>query len=200
MTKIYTYKTIQKKSEGIYKEKGSKFIGYAYPITNSNKVKEYIDELKKEHSSARHFCYAYRIGVGNNEEYRFNDDGEPSSSAGKPIYGQILSAEITNVLIVVVRYFGGTKLGVGGLITAYKEGAKEALLENKIVEKEITKELTVKFGYDNMSEVMVVVNRNNLEFTEQDFSTTCSITFNVVLKEYEDIVNQFEQLRDVVID
>lgn len=200
MADIYTYKTILKKSEGIYKEKGSKFIGYAFPVSNTIKVKECIEELKKEHSSARHFCYAYRIGVGNNEEYRFNDDGEPSSSAGKPIYGQILSAEITNVLIVVVRYFGGTKLGVGGLITAYKEGAKEALLANQIVEKEITKELTIKFGYDNMSEVMIVVNRNNLEFTEQDFNATCSITFNVSLKEYENIVSQFELLREVVID
>lgn len=199
MTNIYTYKTILKKSEGIYKEKGSKFIGYAFPVSNTIKVKECIEELRKEHSSARHFCYAYRIGVGNNEEYRFNDDGEPSSSAGKPIYGQILSAEITNVLIVVVRYFGGTKLGVGGLITAYKEGAKEALLSNQIVEKEITKELTIKFGYDNMSEVMIVVNRNNLEFTEQDFNATCSITFNVSLKEYESIVSQFEQLRELVI-
>lgn len=199
MTDIYTYKTILKKSEGMYKEKGSKFIGYAFPVSNTIKVKECIEELRKEHSSACHFCYAYRIGVGNNEEYRFNDDGEPSSSAGKPIYGQILSAEITNVLIVVVRYFGGTKLGVGGLITAYKEGAKEALLSNQIVEKEITKELTIKFGYDNMSEVMIVVNRNNLEFTEQDFNATCSITFNVSLKEYENIVSQFEQLREVVI-
>lgn len=199
MTDIYTYKTILKKSEGIYKEKGSKFIGYAFPVSNIIKVKKCIEELRKEHSSARHFCYAYRIGVGNNEEYRFNDDGEPSSSAGKPIYGQILSTEITNVLIVVVRYFGGTKLGVGGLITAYKEGAKEALLSNQIVEKEITKELTIKFGYDNMSEVMIVVNRNSLEFTEQDFSATCSITFNVTLKDYKDIVSQFEQLRDVVI-
>lgn len=197
MDKKYSYKTIAQKSEGLYKEKGSKFIGYAYPLSRVNQVKELIEELKKEHSSARHFCYAYRVGVNNNEKYRYNDDGEPSSSAGKPIYGQILSNELTNILIVVVRYFGGTKLGVGGLISAYREGAKVAIENNKIIEKEISKPLTIMFGYESMSEVMIVINRNNLEVVSQNFEINCEITCDIPERDYENIVLQFETLQHI---
>lgn len=197
MNKVYSYKTIASTSEGMYKEKGSKFIGYAYPISSVNQVKALIEELKKEHNSARHFCYAYRIGVGQKEQYRYNDDGEPNNSAGKPIYGQILSNELTNVLVVVVRYFGGTKLGVGGLISAYRVGAKEALEANKIIEKEITKPLTILFGYNNMSEVMSIINKNELVIINQKLEIDCEIKCGVLLSQYESVLNQFQLVHGI---
>ena len=142
-----TYKTLIKPSaEVLFKERGSKFFGYAYPVKNEEEIKQYLDELKKQHHTARHFCYAWQLG-NNYEHYRANDDGEPSNSAGMPIYGQLQSFNITNCLVVVVRYFGGTKLGVGGLIQAYKTTAQLALEASKIVEKTIDDVFLVKFDY-----------------------------------------------------
>ena len=149
------YKTIEKCSkETLFKEKGSKFFGYAFPVLSEGDVKDRIEELKKKHHSARHFCYAYQLGI---EKIRFraNDDGEPNNSAGLPIYGQIQSFEVTNILIVSVRYFGGTKLGVGGLISAYKTSAQITLEASVVVEKTINIHYKLTFNYDLMNAVPV---------------------------------------------
>jgi uncharacterized YigZ family protein len=199
MKEVFNYKTITTKSEGIYKEKGSKFIGYAYPINSVEDFKTNLDALKKEHSSARHFCYAYRIGVGQNEQYRYNDDGEPSNSAGKPIYGQILSYEITNVLIIVVRYFGGTKLGVGGLISAYKLGAKDSLDNNTIITRDVTKTIVLEFTYETMSAIMSLVKRNDLKILNQEFGVVCNIKLDITLKKYDELYLKFEKINGVEI-
>ena len=141
------YKTITKSAQGeLFKDKNSKFYGYAFPVTNVEQVKTYLQTLKKEHYSARHFCYAYQFGT-EIIQYRANDDGEPNNSAGMPIYGQIQSFEVTNILIVVVRYFGGVKLGVGGLINAYRTGAQLALESAEIIEKTINKTFQLQFEY-----------------------------------------------------
>ena len=170
-----TYKTIDTAVEDIlFKEKNSKFIGYAYPITSENEVKTHIENLKKEHFSARHWCYAYQIGT-ENIKFRANDDGEPSNSAGMPIYGQIQSFEITNVLIVVVRYFGGVKLGVGGLISAYKTTAQLTLEEANIIEKTIDKHFLVTFDYKNMNKVMRIIKEKNIDIVNQKMEMNCQI-------------------------
>jgi uncharacterized YigZ family protein len=149
-----TYKTIlESSSEVLFKEKNSKFYGFAFPVTSETEVKIHIEQLKKEHFSARHWCYAYQMGT-TTLQYRANDDGEPNNSAGMPIYGQIQSFELTNVLVVVVRYFGGVKLGVGGLISAYRETAKMALEQSHIIEKTIDVHFLLTFDYKNMNKVM----------------------------------------------
>ena len=152
-----TYKTIEISVENIlYKEKNSKFFGFAYPVTSEIEVKTHLENLKAEHFSARHWCYAYQIGT-EKIQYRANDDGEPNNSAGMPIYGQIQSFEVTNVLVVVVRYFGGVKLGVGGLISAYKTAAQMALENAIIIEKTINKHFVISFGYAHMNKVMRII-------------------------------------------
>ena len=151
-----TYKTIEQASpEILFKEKNSKFYGYAFPITTEEEVKEHIERLKKEHFSARHWCYAYQIGT-EKIHYRANDDGEPNNSAGMPIYGQLQSFEVTNVLVVVVRYFGGVKLGVGGLISAYKTAAQMALENTQIIEKTIDKHFSLSFSYVHMNKLQLI--------------------------------------------
>jgi uncharacterized YigZ family protein len=170
----YTYLTVEGQTEGLYKEKGSKFIGYAAPCENEEQAKELIEIWRKHHHQARHLCYAYRFGV-KGEVYRANDDGEPSHSAGTPILGQIQSFELTNVLIGVVRYYGGTKLGVGGLITAYKTAAKEALEAATIVQKEIRLHVKISFDYADTPVVMQAVKQINGEIKQQDFQLTCEM-------------------------
>ena len=173
------YQTLQEPITAIlYKEKGSKFIGYAYPIENENQVKPLIDQLKKDHHQARHVCYAYQIGV-KNMSYRANDDGEPNNTAGIPILGQIKSFELTNVLIAVVRYFGGTKLGVGGLIQAYKTSAKETLEQAVIIQKEILQTLYIEFEYPNMNKIMRVIHENHLVILNQNQEINCQMTLGV---------------------
>ena len=162
MIKKDTYKTIEVAiGDALFKEKGSKFIGYAFPVSSEDEVKIHIDELKKKHHSARHWCYAWQIGV-EDIQYRANDDGEPNNSAGQPIYGQILSKEITNVLVVVVRYFGGTKLGVGGLISAYKTTAKLILDEANVIEKTIDVSFKLNFEYVDINKVMRIIKEHDL--------------------------------------
>jgi len=159
---IDAYKTIEKPSEEtLFKDRNSKFFGYAFPVLNEEDVKEAIDGLKKKHHSARHFCYAWQFGT---ETFRFraNDDGEPSNSAGMPIYGQIQAFGVTNILIVSVRYFGGTKLGVGGLINAYRSSAQFALEASDIVEKTINIDYKLSFGYDMMNKVMRIIKEKKL--------------------------------------
>jgi uncharacterized YigZ family protein len=173
-----TYKTIESPSEGLYKDRGSKFIAYAYPVTNERQVKEHLATLRKEHFSARHHCYAFRIGP-DKQLFRANDDGEPSGTGGKPILGQIQSHDLTNVLIVVVRYFGGTLLGVSGLIAAYRGAAADALSNAKIVERQVMETYELKFQYDAMPAVMKLLKDESLEQFDQDFQLECSLKFSV---------------------
>lgn len=195
-----TYKTIDFAVENIlFKEKNSKFIGYAYPITSENEVKNHIENLKKEHFSARHWCYAYQIGT-ENIKFRANDDGEPSNSAGMPIYGQIQSFEITNVLIVVVRYFGGVKLGVGGLISAYKTTAQLTLEEANIIEKTIDKHFLVTFDYKNMNKVMRIIKEKNIDIVNQKMEMNCEIEIATRKKNAKEIFDIFTTLFEVEIE
>lgn len=190
--KVTAYKTISKTSTGEFKDRGSKFIAFAYPFQDINDLNKYLDELKSLHPSSRHFCYGYRVGVGANEKIRMNDDGEPSNSAGAPIFGQIQSFEITNCLIIVLRYFGGVKLGVGGLINAYREAAKVALEKNQIVEKEITNTYQVIFPYDQTSFVEQLLHKNNMEVINQDFSANCKWKIAIPLKDEKAVIEQLE--------
>ena len=163
-----TYRTIDHASnEILFKEKNSKFFGYAFPISTEDDVKIHIEQLRKKHPNAGHFCYAYQIGT-DSTNYRVNDDGEPSNSAGTPIYGQIQSFSVTNILIVVVRFFGGTKLGVGGLISAYKNTAQLALVSCEIVEKTINLGFKLSFDYQNMNKVMRIIKEKKLEIVNQE--------------------------------
>ena len=193
-----TYRTIDVKSECLLKEKQSKFYGYAFPISDIESVKSSIDSLKKMHHSARHFCYAYQIGV-QDLVFRVNDDGEPRNSAGAPIYGQIQSFELTNILIVVVRYFGGTKLGIGGLVPAYKECAKLTIESNTIIIKEITIKVQIKFDYLLMNKVMRVIKENNLKILNQQMDTSCVFEL-LTTKQNNDIVcDQFNRHLGIMI-
>ena len=194
-----TYKTIEGNSEEtLFKDKNSKFFGYAFHVTNETQIKNHIDSLKKQHHSARHWCYAYQIGT-ERISYRANDDGEPSNSAGQPIYGQIQSFDLTNVLVVVVRYFGGVKLGVGGLINAYRTGAQMALEASKIVEKTINIDYLIRFDYKNMNKVMRVIKEKQLKIVNQTLELDCQIQISVRKKDSETIFNIFNNLYEVSI-
>ncbi|WP_157503274.1 IMPACT family protein [Mangrovimonas xylaniphaga] len=196
-----TYKTITKASEEVlFKDKNSKFFGYAIPIKSEEEAKTYIEALKKQHHSARHWCYAYQIGTKEpNIIFRANDDGEPSNSAGMPIYGQIQSFEVTNILVVVVRYFGGVKLGVGGLINAYKTTAQMALEVSKIVTKTINAEFLIHFDYVNMNKVMRIIKEKDLKIVNQKLEMDCEITISVRLKNADEILQIFDALYEIDI-
>lgn len=195
-----SFKTILKPSEEVlFKDKNSKFFGYAFPIVDEDAVKEHIEALKKQHHQARHWCYAYQIGT-ETIAYRANDDGEPSNSAGMPIYGQIQSFEVTNILIVVVRYFGGVKLGVGGLINAYRTGAQLALEASKIVERTINIDYLITCEYDLMNKVMRVVKEKNLNIVNQKLELDCQITISVRKNDAQAIHDIFESIYKVKIE
>ncbi len=194
-----TYKTIIKPTEAVlFKDKNSKFFGYAFPVEDEYIVKLHIENLKKEHHSARHWCYAYQIGTFE-IKYRVNDDGEPNNSAGIPIYGQIQSFELTNVLIVVVRYFGGAKLGVSGLINAYKTTAQLALENALIEEKTVNVIMEVHFEYAHMNTVMRIVKEHQLNITKQDFKLDCRLQFEVRLSESDMILNVFKAYHELKV-
>lgn len=194
-----TYKTLSKPAEEIlFKEKNSKFYGYAYPISNEEDVKEIIETLKKQHHSARHWCYAYQLGT-EIISYRANDDGEPNNSAGMPIYGQIQSFEVTNVLVVVVRYFGGVKLGVGGLISAYKTAAQMALEASEIIEKTIKIHFIIAFDYKNMNKVMRIIKEKNLEIIAQKMEMSCEIEIATRKKNAEHVFDIFNSVYEILI-
>ena len=194
-----TYKTIDIASdETLFKEKGSKFFGYAFPVLSEDDVKDCLEVLKKKHHSARHFCYAYQIGV-EHTQYRANDDGEPNNSAGLPIYGQIQSFEVTNTLIVSVRYFGGTKLGVGGLISAYKKSAQLALTASEIIEKTINVQFKLTFNYDLMNPVMRIIKEKQIEIVHQKLEMDCSYIISVRKSDANRIFQIFEALYKVLI-
>ena len=191
------YKTIDFPSEEVLlKEKNSKFFGYAFPVTSEEDVKENLERLRKEHFSARHWCYAYQIGT-EKIQYRANDDGEPNNSAGMPIYGQIQSFEVTNVLVVVVRYFGGVKLGVGGLISAYKTAAQMALENATIVEKTINKHFIISFGYAHMNKVMRIIKEKNLQIVSQKMEMDCEIEISIRKKNVQNLLDTFENLYEI---
>lgn len=194
-----SYKTITAPSrESLYKEKGSKFYGLAFPVTDETQINEIIEKVKKEHYKARHWCYAWQIGK-QKEQFRANDDGEPSNSAGMPIYGQIESYDLTNLLIIVVRYFGGVKLGVGGLVRAYKTAAKLALDESNIVTKTINDELRLIFEYKDMNRIQRVIKKYNIPIIGQKLALNCEYTISIRKSETEMIKKAFDELRCVSI-
>jgi uncharacterized YigZ family protein len=194
-----TYKTLDAPSEEVlFKEKNSKFFGLAFPVTNEEEVKNILTEIKKAHFSARHWCYAYQIGT-EKTQYRANDDGEPNNSAGMPIYGQIQSFDVTNVLVVVVRYFGGVKLGVGGLISAYKTAAQMALENATIIERTIDKHFLIHFDYKNMNKVMRIIKEKNLDIVNQKMELSCEIEIKTRKKNADTISDIFENLFEITI-
>ena len=197
-----TYKTIQKQSpQVLFKDKNSKFYGYAFPVSSEDTIKKHIEHLKKEHHTARHWCYAYQIGeTEKNLQFRTNDDGEPNNSAGMPIYGQIQSHELTNVLIVVVRYFGGVKLGVGGLINAYRTAAQMALEASSIITKTINIKYIISFDYKNMNKVMRIIKERNLNIIDQKLEMSCDITISVRLRDAKSVYDTFKSLYEVEIE
>ena len=195
-----TYKTIAAPvEEVIFKEKSSKFLGYAFPVTSEEEIKAHLEAVKKAHFSARHWCYAWQLGYGRHQRYRANDDGEPNNTAGIPIYGQIQSFELTNVLVIVVRYFGGIKLGVGGLVQAYKTTAQLTLQETEIEEKLITEELVINFDYPLMNKVMRVVKEQNLTVTAQHLTENCELHLAIRQSDYAKIEEIFNNLYGVII-
>jgi len=192
-----TYQTISSKSEGLYKEKGSKFIALAFPVSSEEEAKDILASLRKEYHDARHHCYSYVIGF-KGEHWRANDDGEPSGTAGRPIYGQIQSFNLTNVLIVVIRYFGGTKLGVSGLINAYKTSAADALQQSKIVVKTINDIYRISFGYLAMNDIMKLVKEENLNIMEQNFDTSCFVTVGVRQSKTQTVLGKIEKIDSAI--
>jgi uncharacterized YigZ family protein len=194
-----TYKTITEPSpEVLFKDRGSKFIGYAFPVTSEEEIKEYLEQLRKLHHSARHWCYAWQLGK-QYEKYRANDNGEPSNSAGMPIYGQLQSFDVTCILVVVVRYFGGTKLGVGGLIKAYKTAAQYALNASVIVERTIDEDFLLKFDYPEMNSVMRIIKDQDLTIKQKKMELDCEITISIRKKDSERIFKIFENTYKVNI-
>jgi uncharacterized YigZ family protein len=189
----YMYHTIASPSEGQFRDRGSRFLAFAYPVSSEEEIRSRIDALKKEYHDARHHCYAWRLGA-DMKRHRMNDDGEPSGSAGRPIMGQLQSRELTEVLVVVVRYFGGTLLGVGGLIQAYRSAASAAL-EGAVIEKrKVEEELHLTFPYTEMNAVMKVVKEHGLSFVGQEFDTECSLTVRVWKRDLEAVNRRLSQI------
>ena len=193
------YKTLQNPSEPIlFKEKHSKFYGYAFPVEDEESIRHHLDQLKKEHPGAVHYCYAWQLGT-NTFRYRVNDDGEPAHTAGTPIYGQIQSFGLTNVLVVIVRFFGGIKLGVGGLITAYRTAAQMAIEQAEIVEKPITQKLEISFGYANLNKAMRIIKEKNLEIALQEMALDCKIVLLVRASQMEAARQAFESVFGIAV-
>lgn len=191
----YLY-TIESNSEGLYKEKGSKFIARAYPVNDENEIKEILIDLKKEYHDARHHCYAWVLGA-RGERIRANDDGEPSNSAGKPILAQINAFGLTKVLVIVIRYFGGTLLGVGGLINAYRTASQEALKNARIIKQHFYSIYEIKFGYPDMNKVMTVLKEMNIEQVEQKFEISCSLKAKVKKSDKEKFVSALSPFPEI---
>ena len=194
-----TYNTILKPSdEVLFKDRGSKFFGYSFPVKSEEQAKEIIDHLKKDHFNARHWCYAWQLGK-DYSSFRVNDDGEPSNTAGMPIYGQLKSFDLTNILVVVIRYFGGTKLGVGGLINAYRSAAKVSLEASKIVEYTIYEQFVVTFEYPEMNTVMRLIKEHGITIKDQLLEMKCKIIISVRKKEVMQIFDLFSNTYKVTI-
>lgn len=194
---MFEYKTIEKPIENILlKEKGSKFIGFAYPVSNEEELKNALEKIRTEHPKATHHCYAFRIGL-NGENYRANDDGEPSGSAGLPIYNQLLAHDITNVIVIVVRYYGGTKLGVSGLVKAYKESAKMTLEEAHIITRELEVEMEVQFNFNQQNTIFTLLSKFDAKIVTFDSQERAVIVAKVKTKHKDDILESLTQLQFV---
>ena len=191
-----SYKTIESASEGIFRDKGSKFIAYAYPIHSEEEVKPIITTLRAEHAKARHFCYAYRL-TPDRSVFRINDDGEPSGTAGRPILNCLLSEDITNILVVVVRYFGGTLLGVPGLINAYKTASVEAIKAAIIINKTVNDVYEVNFDYLQMNDVMKLIKEENIDVLAQQFDTQCILKFEIRKNQLNQVLGKFDKIAGV---
>jgi len=194
-----TFKTIRTPAEGIFKDRGSKFLAYAYPIKQENEVKPLVENLKKEHFKAVHHCFAYRLGL-DRSNFRVNDDGEPSGTAGKPIFNTLLSQEITNILVVVVRYFGGTLLGVPGLINAYKCATIEALAMADIIEKTVNDVYIVSFEFVQMNDIMKVVKEFSLKIRNQTYDNQCKMELEFRKTLTNQLIGKFEKIDGIVVE
>jgi uncharacterized YigZ family protein len=193
-----TYLTIESASEGIFRDRGSKFLGYAYPIASDQEIKNIIADLKKEHPKANHHCWAMRWST-DRSVFKLNDDGEPSGTAGRPILNTLLSKNITNVAVVVVRYFGGTLLGVPGLINAYKSATELALEGAKVIEKTVNDVYTIAFDYLQMNEVMRIIKDDSLQLLEQQFDNSCSIKVSIRKMQGNQVIAKLQKLTSVKI-
>lgn len=191
-----TYLTIEKPSEGLFRDKGSKFIAYAYPFKDESYLKDQIADLKALHPKARHHCWAYRV-TPDRTIFRVNDDGEPSGTAGRPILNVLLSRDITNVIVIVVRYFGGTLLGVPGLINAYKIATQEALDNAEIVEKTVNDVYRVEFDYVQMNDVMRLIKEENLSILKQQFDNTCFIDVEVRKMQVNQVIGRLDKMEEI---
>lgn len=194
-----TYKSIEAISEGLFKDNGSRFIAFAYPVETEDEIKPIIDSLRKEYHDARHHCFAYRLGL-DGARFRASDDGEPSGSAGRQILGQIDSMGLSDILVVVVRYFGGIKLGIPGLIRAYKTSTMDALSSATVIEKITGVNYRVRFGYLSMNDVMKVVKDLSLPQKNQQFSTDCSMDLRVRLSQQSDFCDRFSKISDCEVE
>jgi uncharacterized YigZ family protein len=192
------YLTIAKPSQGLFKDKGSKFLAFADPVSNEAGIRERIEQLRKEFHDARHHCYAWRLGA-DMEHYRVNDDGEPSGTAGKPILGQLQSRELTHILVVVVRYFGGTKLGVSGLIQAYRKAAADALEQAVIVEVKVRRKLRVEFPYPSMNGVMKIIKDHGLAIRKQAFDMDCSLELEIWIRDLDLVAAKLKKIEGAKI-
>ncbi|HEX2970112.1 MAG TPA: YigZ family protein [Bacteroidales bacterium] len=191
------YKTISSFSQGLYKEKGSRFIAMAYPVREQSEIKPILDRLRKEHHEAKHHCYAWMLGA-DRTNYRVNDDGEPSGTGGKPILGQINSAGLTNILIVVIRYFGGTLLGVSGLINAYRSAAADAIKNNRITDQTLQEYYEIIFPYTSMNDVMKILKEENMGQSDQHFDIECKMKINFRASSRDKIIERFTRIEGLI--
>jgi len=194
-----TYKTIAASTEGIYKEKGSKFLSFAIPVRDVEEVKEIVKDYRKQFYDARHVCYAYMLGA-ERKNWRANDDGEPSGTAGRPIIGQINSRELTNILVIVVRYFGGILLGTGGLVVAYKEAAADALNQTEIIEKTVDEVINISFEYLLLNDVMHVIKDSNAQILQQTFDNQCVMQLSIRKQDAPVLVSKLEKITGLTIE
>ncbi len=193
-----SFKTIVSPAEGIYKEKGSRFLSFAIPVKDVEEIKDIIKDYRKRFYDARHICYAYMLGA-ERLDFRANDDGEPSGTAGRPILGQINSRELTNVLVIVVRYFGGILLGTGGLVVAYREAASDALNESEIIEKAVEEIIQIRFDYLKMNEVMKIIKDSETQIINQKFDNECFITFSISKSNLEITLTKLQKINCTII-
>lgn len=193
-----TYKTIKTQSVGIFKDRGSKFIALAIPVNSENEIKEKLETIRKKYYDATHHCYAYQLGF-DKSSYRINDDGEPSGTAGKPIFGQILSNDLTNILIVVIRYYGGTKLGVPGLINAYKTSTSLTLENSEIITKIVKEIYEINYDYHAMNDVMKIIKEEKLEQLEHNFDLKCKIVFSIRKNNSKKVSEKFKNINSLSI-
>jgi uncharacterized YigZ family protein len=194
-----SYLTIKQAAQGLFKDKGSKFLAYAYPFTDETELKEIINNLKLEHAKARHFCFAYRLGL-DQTAFRINDDGEPAGTAGRPILNTLLSKELTNILVVVVRYFGGTLLGVPGLINAYKKATEDVINRCEIVEDTVKDFYQIKFEYLQMNDVMKIIKEDNLMINHQNFNLNCEVELAINQSKTNQTVLKFQQIENLTLN